>query len=86
MISDLGTMLSRILTLAVKEVLTLFRDPKGRLVLIAPPIMQLFLSPTQQHLRLKMSIWRFIMKIPEFIAGISLTVFSAQPPLPISSF
>lgn len=35
-------MLGRILALILKELLTLLRDPKGRMVLIGPPLIQLF--------------------------------------------
>lgn len=34
---------TRIFALVIKEILTLFKDPKGRLVLIAPPLLQLFI-------------------------------------------
>jgi len=33
----------RILALIVKEMLSLFRDPKGRIVMIAPPLLQLLI-------------------------------------------
>lgn len=33
---------TRIFALVIKEILTLFKDPKGRLVLIGPPLLQLF--------------------------------------------
>ncbi|HBD9374709.1 TPA: ABC transporter permease [Legionella pneumophila] len=33
---------TRIFALVIKEILTLFKDPKGRIVLIAPPLLQLF--------------------------------------------
>lgn len=36
-------MWARILSLIVKELLALMRDPRGRLVLIAPPLIQLFI-------------------------------------------
>ncbi len=36
-------MLTRLFALVVKELLTTFRDPKARLALIVPPILQLFL-------------------------------------------
>src|SRR5690348_17062096 len=35
-------MWSRILSLIVKELLAILRDPRGRLVIIVPPILQLF--------------------------------------------
>ena len=35
-------MWARILSLIVKELLALMRDPRGRMVLIAPPLIQLF--------------------------------------------
>lgn len=35
--------LSRIYALTIKEMITLFNDPKSRLVLIAPPLLQLFI-------------------------------------------
>ncbi|RZI47142.1 ABC transporter permease [Candidatus Finniella inopinata] len=43
----------RIKTLIVKELLSLFRDPKGRLVLIAPPLMQLFIFAFAATLEVK---------------------------------
>ena len=36
-------MWTRILSLIVKELLALTRDPRGRLVLVAPPLIQLFI-------------------------------------------
>ena len=36
-------MWARILSLIVKELLALTRDPRGRLVLVAPPLIQLFI-------------------------------------------
>ncbi|KGP62687.1 membrane protein [Legionella norrlandica] len=34
---------TRVWALVIKEILTLFKDPKGRIVLIAPPLLQLFI-------------------------------------------
>ncbi|HAT1595409.1 TPA: ABC transporter permease [Legionella pneumophila] len=34
---------TRIFALVIKEILTLFKDPKGRIVLIAPPLLQLLI-------------------------------------------
>lgn len=44
---------SRILALIIKELLTLFRDPKSRFVLIAPPILQLFIFAYAATLEVK---------------------------------
>ncbi len=35
--------INRIIALVIKELLTLFRDPKGRMVLISPPLIQLLI-------------------------------------------
>jgi ABC-2 type transport system permease protein len=44
---------SRIIALVIKELLTLFRDPKSRFVLIAPPILQLFIFAYAATLEVK---------------------------------
>jgi ABC-2 type transport system permease protein len=46
-------MLNRILSLIVKELLALLRDPKARMVLIAPPIVQLFVLSYAATLEVK---------------------------------
>jgi ABC-2 type transport system permease protein len=43
----------RLLALIVKEMLSLFRDPKGRIVLIAPPILQLLVFAFAATLEVK---------------------------------
>lgn len=44
---------TRIFALVIKEILTLFKDPKGRIVLIAPPLLQLLIFPLQLLWKLK---------------------------------
>lgn len=44
---------NHILALIIKELLTLFRDPKGRLVLIAPPLLQLLVFAFAATLEVK---------------------------------
>lgn len=44
---------TRITSLVVKEFLTLFRDPKGRMVLIIPPLLQLFIFAFAATLEVK---------------------------------
>jgi ABC-2 type transport system permease protein len=46
-------MLGRVLALIVKELLALLRDPKARMVLIAPPIVQLFVLSYAATLEVK---------------------------------
>lgn len=43
MMAEMMLRAKRIFSLVIKEMLTLFRDPKGRFVLISPPLVQLFL-------------------------------------------
>lgn len=44
---------SRVFALVVKEVLTLLKDPKGRMVLIMPPLLQLFIFAFAATLEVK---------------------------------
>ncbi len=46
-------MSSRVIALVIKEFLTLFRDPKARVILIAPPILQLFIFAYAATLEVK---------------------------------
>lgn len=44
---------SRVFSLIIKEILTLFRDPRARFVLVAPPILQLFIFAYAATLEVK---------------------------------